>query len=113
MPVAEAGRAAKLIVQVNVEVARLTPVTPLTLHILFAVTLSRFCVTTRPGKYTITFTSHHYSRRILPIAQAAFDHAFAGLAALAGIIREVPVVGLAHVALVARYPGLALTLAIN
>ena len=49
----------------------------------------------------------------LPIAQTALDHAFAGLAAGAGVVREVPVVCLAHVALVPRHPGLALALAVH
>ena len=90
--VTEAGSAAEVVVQVDVEMSRLAPVAPLALHVLFTETISRLSVTAGS------------------VAQTSLHHTLAGLTAPAGSVREVPVVCLALVALISRHPGLALTL---
>ena len=89
--VTEAGSAAEVVVQVDVEMSRLAPVAPLALHVLFTETISRLSVTAGS------------------VAQTSLHHTLAGLTAPTGSVREVPVVGLALVALVSRHPGLTLT----
>ena len=95
MAVTEAGSAAEVVVQVDVEMSRLAPVAPLALHVLFTETISRLSVTAGS------------------VAQTSLHHTLAGLTAPAGSVREVPVVGLALVALVSRHPGLTLTLSLT
>ncbi len=90
--VAEAGRAAELVVHVDVEVASLAAVALLPLHVLLAPADARGGVAVRGA------------------VGAALR---AALAALAPEGVEVPVVGRALVALLARHPGLARALAVK
>ena len=92
MTVTEAGSAAEVVVEVNIEMSRLTPVTPLALNILLTLTVTSLCATAGS------------------VPQATLHHTVAGFTSRTGGVWEVPVVGLAPVTLVSSHAGLTLTL---
>ena len=91
---AEAGSATKVVVHVNLEVARPASVALSPLNVLLADTLTIFGIT------------------VWPVSKTALHHAFTRLAARVSCHREGPIVGSALVALVPCNPWLTVALPI-